>query len=202
MSSLRKRHKRRDWPNQKRRKLYGKGSLYSSTRKRDAMLGYPMYFDRQGRAVSLKRWGTLFDRHDMKAMMRYKRVAATTTKGGHWVSTVWLGLDLNIRWPGVPYRKLIFETMVFCHHDNLAERRGEWRKEFTDESMEVFVGRKTVAEANIPEIPRGCDLDDIQDRYSTWAQALKGHHRMVEWVRQHERNVSMAAELIQQEVGK
>ena len=84
----------------------------------------------------------------------YKRVADTTIEHGsheYWISTVWLGLNHRYG-PGAP---LIFETMVFPRLiqplRGLATLLGE-RPSFVDEDAE---------------------------RYSTEADALAGHERMV-----------------------
>lgn len=62
-----------------------------------------LYFDRQGRPITLRQWGQRFQDMD------YKRVALTEFPDGRLVSTVWLGLDHN--WGAGP--PAIFETMVF-----------------------------------------------------------------------------------------
>jgi hypothetical protein len=62
-----------------------------------------MYFDRQGREISLREWGSL--RTD-------KVLAQTVLRRRFLISTVWLGLDHGFSLiPGA--RPIIFETMVF-----------------------------------------------------------------------------------------
>lgn len=61
------------------------------------------YFDRDGEPITQARWSELF--HDL----RY-RIVAQDNFGDLWVSTVWIGIDLNIFDRPPP---LIFETMVF-----------------------------------------------------------------------------------------
>jgi len=61
-----------------------------------------MYYDRQGKPISMERF------YQLAADPEYKRVGEA--KGcGKWVSTVWLGLDHSCG-GGPP---IIFETMVF-----------------------------------------------------------------------------------------
>ena len=61
------------------------------------------FYDRNGAPMSLEDWARKIGDRD------YKRVAETTTPSGHWVSTVWFGLDHSFG-DATP---LIFETMVF-----------------------------------------------------------------------------------------
>lgn len=61
----------------------------------------PMYFDRQGKPISLEEWARRF--------MEERTIAKTDLANGRHVLTVWLGLDHGFgRGPPV-----IFETMVF-----------------------------------------------------------------------------------------
>lgn len=64
-----------------------------------------MYYDRQGKPMTMKEWSEAFGD---KAL---KRVAEDTLPNGYWVSTIWLGLDHSYS-GGTP---IIFETMVFAH---------------------------------------------------------------------------------------
>lgn len=60
------------------------------------------YYDRAGRPITLREWGELHRDPDY-------RIVEQTEVGVAWVSTVWLGLDLE--WGrGEP---VIFETMTF-----------------------------------------------------------------------------------------
>ena len=72
-----------------------------------------MYYDRQGKPMSLKQWTLSF-----QGSFDKRRVAETTLPDGKWVSTVWLGLDHRFGMDGPP---LIFETMVFKGRDNMDE---------------------------------------------------------------------------------
>jgi hypothetical protein len=67
------------------------------------MSDYPLYYDREGRPVSMREWadtmGTGRDRH-----------VALDYVGEVKVSTVWMGIDHNWSGTGPP---LIFETMIF-----------------------------------------------------------------------------------------
>lgn len=62
-----------------------------------------MYYDREGKPISMREWCALLE--DAK----YKILRRTDLPDGSWVSTVWLGLDHRFE-EGAP---LIFETMVF-----------------------------------------------------------------------------------------
>ena len=73
---------------------------------------HPLYYDRQGKPMSLKQWALGFPG------VADRRVAETTLPDGKWVSTVWLGLDHRYSMDGPP---LIFETMVFKSRDNMEE---------------------------------------------------------------------------------
>jgi hypothetical protein len=69
---------------------------------------YPLYYDREGKPISLREWadamGTGRDRH-----------VALDYVGEVKVSTVWMGIDYNWSRTGPP---LIFETMIFGgNHD-------------------------------------------------------------------------------------
>ncbi len=105
------------------------------------------YYDRQGKPMEMMDWA--------KRLETDRRVAVTTLPDGHWVSTVWLGLDHSFT-PGGP--PLIFETMVFP--------------------------------------PKGEGMGDLDcDRYSTEAEALAGHERMVEkWTQELQQAVDAVGE--------
>lgn len=77
----------------------------------------------------VKEWALMFDRDE-------RVVDKTTTKSGHYVSTVFLGLDHS--W--VENKIEIFETMIFSEDK---------------------------------------DVDEYQERYSTWKEAQEGHNRIV-----------------------
>lgn len=93
---------------------------------------------------------------ELLADPKYKRVAEDTI-GKYWISTVWLGLDYG--WPisnedQTNYAPVIFETMVFD----------------TSEKTKYTIGKKTRTSI-------GEDVDVA--RYSTEAEALAGHQKMV-----------------------
>lgn len=71
----------------------------------DEMRDPPMYFDRQGKPITLRRYEELLRRGELA-----RRVALTNIGEDIQVSTVWLGLNHNWAPQGPP---LIFETMVF-----------------------------------------------------------------------------------------
>lgn len=68
------------------------------------------YFDREGKPLTTKEWGKLFEDKD------YQRIALTTV-GDKTVSTVWLGLNHACDGSGLQ----IFETMVFAKDSWLDE---------------------------------------------------------------------------------
>jgi hypothetical protein len=75
-----------------------------------------LYFDKQGREITLERWRELFADHD------YCSVGATTLPNGEVVSTVWIGIDHGTG----EGRPVIFETMVFSSAESeheLAQQR-------------------------------------------------------------------------------
>ena len=71
-----------------------------------------MYFDKQGREISLRQWSRLRDGTTL-----YYRVAETML-GEIWVSTVWIGISIRLM-PGPPGD--LFETMAFDHRVSSAE---------------------------------------------------------------------------------
>jgi hypothetical protein len=70
-------------------------------------------YDKHGNPITDTEWADL-----MQNMPDYKRVAETTLPDGKWVSTVWLGRDLNFSGEGPP---IIFETMVFPAQNDWGE---------------------------------------------------------------------------------
>lgn len=72
------------------------------------------YYDRQGRPLTVLEWAPLF------VDMEYRRIAKTTLPDGTWISTVWLGLNLDFLGRGPP---LIFESMVFGKGDEEDQQR-------------------------------------------------------------------------------
>lgn len=71
---------------------------------------YPRYFDPEGNRLTMVQWAELLDRRNLPDTAWWK--IDETHVGDYHVSTVWVGLDMNMsfRPDGVP---LIFETMVF-----------------------------------------------------------------------------------------
>lgn len=61
------------------------------------------FYDREGRPITMQKWSRMFED------IRY-RVVASNNVNNIWISTIWLGLDLNYGLGGPP---LLFETMVF-----------------------------------------------------------------------------------------
>ena len=65
-----------------------------------------MYYDKQLKKINLLEWSELRDNK------KYRIIAETTLPNGKWITTVWVGIRLNIA-EGKP---IIFETMVFPKH--------------------------------------------------------------------------------------
>lgn len=68
----------------------------------DGITNPPLYFDRRGEPVTLRRWS------ELQRDRRYRTVVVTASRG-LLVSTVWLGIDHGMGL-GPP---IIFETMIF-----------------------------------------------------------------------------------------
>jgi len=67
----------------------------------------PRYYDKYLRPLTMTEWAKLLEDNS-----EYKIIEQTKLWWGGWVSTVWLGLELNYNFsPSGP--PLIFETMVF-----------------------------------------------------------------------------------------
>lgn len=135
----------------------------------DRRYGRTDYFDPKGRPIKMMRW---------VGLERFKRVNATWTKDHrHWISTVWLGLNHN--WSPTQ-RPIIFETMVFCHHDDADGKRKR-------NAERLFATTATnIAELGDTYETHSCEIDNEMDRYATISQARKGHWKMVERVRHYE----------------
>jgi hypothetical protein len=77
-----------------------------------------IWFDRQGNNISVEEWGEI---HSTDKIVAQEHV------GDYFVSTVWIGIDMNYSDEGPP---LIFETMVFKQPPG-SERLGDveecWR---------------------------------------------------------------------------
>jgi hypothetical protein len=104
------------------------------------------YYDRQGNPLTLEEWDALLGDYE------YKRVASTEI-GPYWISTVWIGLDMNYTGHGPP---IIFETMVFS---------------------------KSARDADRDDPDRELLLEFDCERYATEEQALRGHENMCTLVR-------------------
>lgn len=75
-----------------------------------------LYYDRQGQPITLDQWA-----ERVEASRHVARDDVVTPHGRClWVSTVWLGLDMNLGLGDVP---LIFETMAFEGHNPLVCQR-------------------------------------------------------------------------------
>ncbi|GAC1427755.1 MAG: hypothetical protein NVSMB5_22570 [Candidatus Velthaea sp.] len=89
------------------------------------------YADREGKPIDLWAWSALQQNE------AYCRVAEDTV-GQTWVSTIWVGLNMNV---GV--RPLIFETMAFANDDGLPV--GNMRRYATE--AEALQGHKEMVDA-------------------------------------------------------
>ena len=93
----------------------------------DPLMGRPMYFDRQGTPISMRRWGELrergIDADGRYGPNSYVRVGEDRV-GEVTVSTVWLGIDHGFNFDDPDnYRPVIFETMIFGgEHDDAMMR--------------------------------------------------------------------------------
>jgi hypothetical protein len=75
-------------------------------------------FDRQGNNVSIEEWGDIH---------LADKIVAQEQVGDYFISTVWIGIDMNYSDEGPP---LIFETMVFNRSPGsevLGDEEGCWR---------------------------------------------------------------------------
>lgn len=77
---------------------------------------YAPFYDRQGRPLSFEQWAALMP--DDRAAWEQARRVALDHVGPYLVSTVWIGMPLNLGMSGPP---LIFETMVFAAEEPLDE---------------------------------------------------------------------------------
>lgn len=101
-------------------------------------------------------WGKQMDKVEKLLKDRnYKVIKQDYTPGKkYWVSTVWLGLDQSFGLGGDEYKPIIFETMVFS---------GKTYKRRATKGLPSYSYRK----------------DYEQLRYSTEAEALKGHEKLL-----------------------
>jgi hypothetical protein len=72
------------------------------------MTDRPIYYDREGRPMTVEAWSNAFEDMD------YRRIERTELPGNRHVSTVWLGIDHAFD-EGPP---LIFESMAFQETGN------------------------------------------------------------------------------------
>jgi hypothetical protein len=147
------------------------------------------YYDPQGRHIDMWRWANLSHKRlpdGRERISKWKRIEQTFTRE-HWVSTVWLGL--NHSWMGGP--PLIFETMVFCKHD---DAEGKQRRN-ADRMFRMNADTPDITGFGHEYEQHECDIDNDMDRYPTSRHARKGHWRMVEAVRAFEREKRANADM-------
>lgn len=70
-------------------------------------------YDKLGKPLTVEQWAALFEGWTLEDIEAYRRVAEDDV-GPYWVSTVWIGHNMNYGPVGPP---LIFETMVFAGGD-------------------------------------------------------------------------------------
>lgn len=135
----------------------------------DEIRGKGGYYDRSGNAISFRDWARLMAWDD-KNEHKY-RIVQQEYVDHYWISTVFLGLDHG--WGGA---LKLFETMVFNQSPEIPERPkfpSETYDPDSDEWNEFF--------ENYPEQTQSSDVEC--ERYTTEAEALEGHQRMVDKVR-------------------
>jgi hypothetical protein len=105
------------------------------------------YYDRQGNPMTLMEFADAMESaSDAKKKGNGRHVGYTETND-HLVSTVWLGVDHNFDVDGPP---LIFETMIFCQHDEPCELGEEcWRYSTETEAETGHLHAVTLAEAAV-----------------------------------------------------
>lgn len=101
------------------------------------------------------------------------RIVAQTRHRDYAVSTVFLGIDHSF-FSGPP---ILWETMVFWSADRLRGRSSRRLRK----RMDAYLGRKNTASQRHYRPER--KLDGWQDRYATYAAALRGHSDAVKMVR-------------------
>lgn len=112
-----------------------------------------IYYDRQGKPIyDTLQWAKLLEDRQYKIVKQEH-----TPKKMYWVSTVWLGIDHDFSWRHDEPNPcpVIFETMVF-------DERPE------NQRTTEFSGDRTFA----PDL--------AQERYTTEAEALEGHARLLQ----------------------
>lgn len=91
----------------------------------DLFGGWPLYYDKQGRPISIERMSELKYDTANGGQSDYARIGLDEFDGLR-VSTVWLGIDHGFHWrakEAADYKPVIFETMIFGgdFHEN------QWR---------------------------------------------------------------------------
>ena len=96
-----------------------------------------IYYDRKGKEISFEEW-------NKKTSDLTYRILNQESVGPYLVSTIWLGLNMNV-WRRIP--PIIFETMIFHNNKDFEENplNNYQERYYTEES--AFVGHKTAVEA-------------------------------------------------------
>jgi|ERR1700679_500410 len=101
------------------------------------------YFNKKGEPISLIEFSILFENFQYK-IIKQENV------GKYFVSTVWLGIDMNYRKDGPP---LIFETMIFMNDEN-DEDKGDPCEHFMEQKKKPALGTKRLLKwPNQPKLP-------------------------------------------------
>lgn len=117
-----------------------------------------MWFDRQGKEISIRKWGRL---HRDMAYINVGDSAVIYDSAAWEVSTVWLGMDhgFGFMTGGLP---VIFETMIFGINDEYERMANGVCRHDDDEDCNC--------------------LEGVQYRYSTEEQARAGHQHAIETI--------------------
>ncbi len=90
------------------------------------------FYDRDGKPMTLEQWSTTFEAASDSKKKGNGRHVGYTDENKHLVSTVWLGIDHRYG-DGPP---LIFETMIFCHHEpECTLNEEQWRYSTEEEAI-------------------------------------------------------------------
>ncbi len=93
----------------------------------------PMYYDRQGKEMTMMEWAKKLEDFDYK-------IVKQDHVGKYFISTVWLGLNMQF-FKGAP--KHIFETMIFCE-ENKDDALHLYQERYSTE-QEALEGHKEAA---------------------------------------------------------
>ena len=98
------------------------------------------YYLRDGSRTDAETW------RQKQGTVAYVQVASDRG-GGHWVSTIWMGVDDGTL-PSPDGRPLIFETVVFREATKAALDRGRWPDEPAARAGHAALRKKWIGEAS------------------------------------------------------